>query len=79
MFSVSKWLKHPSVFEDDDGNVILSKSHDLTKTGEDKFFSTEDCCKISINAMIDDKIKKKIKHKNKTWTRSDNDKCKHAD
>ena len=49
MFFVLKWLKHPSMFEDNDRNVILSKFYDLTKTGEDKFFSIEDCYKISIN------------------------------
>ena len=63
------------MFEDNDRNVILSKFYDLTKTGEDKFFSIEDYYKISINVMIDDKIKKKIKVKNKIWTRLDNDKC----
>lgn len=68
MFFVLKWLKHLSIFEDNNRNIILSKLYDLTKTGEDKFFSIEDYYKISINVMIDNKIKKNIKDKNKIWT-----------
>ena len=65
MFFILKWLKHPSIFEDNDRNVILVQFYDLTERGEDKFFSIDDYYKISISAMIDNKIKKKIKDKNK--------------
>ena len=56
MFSVLKWMKHPSIFDDNDRNVILAKSYDLTKTGVDNLFSIEDYYKISINVMINNKI-----------------------
>lgn len=39
MFSVLKWTKHPSAFDDNDRNVVLAKLCDLTKTGVDDLFS----------------------------------------
>ena len=65
MFFILKWLKYPSIFKDNNRNVILSKFYGLIKTGEDKLFSIDNYYKILINIIIDNKIKKKIKDKNK--------------
>ena len=74
MFFILKWLKYPSIFKDNNRNVILSKFYGLIKTGEDKLFSIDNYYKILINIIIDNKIKKKIKDKNKIQTRLDNNK-----
>ena len=52
-----KWLKYPSIFDDNDRNKVLSKICSLTITGEDRYFTKEEYFKISINGMINNKMR----------------------
>ena len=74
MFPMLKWLKYPSIFDDNDRNEVLSKMCSLTITGEDRYFTKEEYFKISINVMINNKIRLNLKVNKKTWTRLDAEK-----
>ena len=75
MFPLLKWLKYPSIFDDNDRNEVLSKMCSLTITGEDRSFTNkEEHYKISINVMINNKIRLYVNDNKKTWTRLDTEK-----
>ena len=60
MCSMLKYLKSPSMFKDDDRNIILKKFWDMTKTGADETMSKVDYCMKSINVMINNQIREKL-------------------
>ena len=69
-----KQLKYPSIFYDNDRNEVLSKMFSLIITGEDRYFTKEEYFKISINVMINNKIRLNLNVNKKTWTRLDTEK-----
>ena len=48
MYAMLKWLKHPSIFDDNDRNEVLSKMRTLIITGEDRFLLKNNTTKYQL-------------------------------